>query len=276
MYYNSCNNCGKRGHMYKDCKLPIISCGNIIYRNYKNDKNKDKVLMIQRKDSLCYIDFIRGKYDNKNINYIQILIDKFSKTEKENILKKQFSELWKDLWLLDEDFEITDDYLRCMIKFNKIKEGFSINEKFINIEIIINNSKFNYEDSEWEFPKGRRNMNENDFECAKREFKEETNYDKDDYNIIKNISPFNEEFIGENNIRYRYIYFIGKLKNYDKLLEIDPNNNNQISEIKDIRWLTKEEALDKCRDYHNSRKNLIEKVFNLIDLLSSDKYSLIY
>lgn len=276
MYYNSCNNCGKRGHMYKDCKLPIISCGNIIYRNDKNDKNKDKVLMIQRKDSLCYIDFIRGKYDNKNINYIQILIDKFSKTEKENILKKQFSELWKDLWLLDEDFEITDDYLRCMIKFNKIKEGFSINEKFINIEIIINNSKFNYEDSEWEFPKGRRNMNENDFECAKREFKEETNYDKDDYNIIKNISPFNEEFIGENNIRYRYIYFIGKLKNYDKLLEIDPNNNNQISEIKDIRWLTKEEALDKCRDYHNSRKNLIEKVFNLIDLLSSDKYSLIY
>ena len=273
MYYNNCNNCGKRGHMYKDCKLPIISCGNIIYRN---DNKKDKVLMIQRKDSLCYIDFIRGKYDNKNINYIQILIDKCSKTEKENILKKNYSELWKDLWLLPDDFETTDDYLRCMIKFNKIKEGFIINEKFINIEMIINNSKFNYEDSEWEFPKGRRNMNENDFECAKREFKEETNYDKDDYGIIKNITPFNEEFVGENNIRYRYIYFIGKLKNYNKLLEIDTDNNNQISEIKDIRWLTKEEALDKCRDYHNSRKNLIEKVFNLIDLLSSDKYSLIY
>ena len=49
-----CNNCGKKGHMYKDCKYPVTSCGNIIYRD---DSKEPKVLMIQRKDSLCYIDF---------------------------------------------------------------------------------------------------------------------------------------------------------------------------------------------------------------------------
>ena len=95
-------------------------------------------------------------------------------------------------------------------------------------------------------PKGRRNMNENDFECAKREFCEETNYNSKDYDIINNIYIL-EEFLGENNVRYKYIYFVGKLSNLDKILNLNPNNNDQITEIKDIQWLTKE-ALDKCRD----------------------------
>ena len=30
-----CNNCGKKGHMYKDCRLPVTSCGNIIYRELR-------------------------------------------------------------------------------------------------------------------------------------------------------------------------------------------------------------------------------------------------
>ena len=53
-----CNNCGLKGHLYKDCKKPVISCGNIIFRT---DKNEPQILMIQRKDSLCYIEFLRGK-----------------------------------------------------------------------------------------------------------------------------------------------------------------------------------------------------------------------
>ena len=57
-----CNNCGKKGHMYKDCKLPVTSCGNIVYRD---DTEEPKVLMIQRKDSLCYIDFLRGDEEYK-------------------------------------------------------------------------------------------------------------------------------------------------------------------------------------------------------------------
>ena len=47
-----CNNCGLRGHVYKDCKAPITSYGNIIY---KLVDSIPYILMIQRKDSLCYI-----------------------------------------------------------------------------------------------------------------------------------------------------------------------------------------------------------------------------
>ena len=206
---------------------------------------------------------------------MQTLIDKCSVDEKHRLLNISFRELWSDLWLLKDDFKENDDYLKCLVKFNKIKEGFKINDKIISIKILIHSSQYNYPYSEWEFPKGRRNMNENDFECAKREFNEETNYDTNDYDIINNISPFTEEFLGENNVRYKYIYFIGKLNNYDKILSLDPNNNEQITEIKDIKWLSKKEALNKCRDYHMSRKKLINNIFNFIEISNSDKYSLI-
>ena len=43
-----CNNCGIKGHLYKDCKRPVLSCGNIIFRL---DKEEPEILMIQRKDS---------------------------------------------------------------------------------------------------------------------------------------------------------------------------------------------------------------------------------
>ena len=49
---------------------------------------------------------------------------------------------------------------------------------------------------EWGFPKGRRNFMEKDYECALREFSEETGYDT---NIIKNVNnllPFEEIFTG--------------------------------------------------------------------------------
>ena len=80
-----CNNCGIKGHLYKDCLNPIMSFGHILFR-----RDNNKILMIQRKDSLCYLEFLRGKYDIFNINYIQILINKFTNEEKENLIKYEF------------------------------------------------------------------------------------------------------------------------------------------------------------------------------------------
>ena len=70
-----CNNCGIKGHVYKDCKQPVLSCGNLIFRK---DGEIPKILMVQRKDSLCYIEFIRGKYDIQDYKYIISLFNKCS------------------------------------------------------------------------------------------------------------------------------------------------------------------------------------------------------
>ena len=57
--YVYCNNCGKTGHIFQNCKKPIISSGIIAFRKVNN---QFQYLMICRKDTLGYVDFMRGKY----------------------------------------------------------------------------------------------------------------------------------------------------------------------------------------------------------------------
>lgn len=269
-----CNNCGLKGHIQRDCRNPVLSCGNLIFRT---DEVSPKVLMIQRKDSLCYIEFIRGKYDIYNIDYIQILIDKFTNEEKKRIINYSFDDLWSLLWLIEKtEIQKNNDYLKGYDKFSRLTKGFHFKKKdiFINLKYFIERSQTNYLMTEWEFPKGKRNYRESDLECAKREFSEETNYKENDYILIENIKPFTEEFIGENHIRYKYIYYIGYLTNYDHEVFIDFNNRDQFTELSDIKWVTKEEALLLLRDYHNTRSKVINKLFSFIDSLS-EKYILV-
>ena len=271
-----CNNCGMKGHIYKDCKHPVISCGHIIYRL---DGDIPKLLMIQRKDSLCYIEFIRGKYDIYNIQYIQILIDKFTENEKQSILSKTYEELWKELWLIESDdteYKSSTDYKKGYEKFKRLSVGYIFNKtkEFINLHYFVKNSNTKYIHTEWEFPKGRRNNRETNLECAKREFMEETNYSYSDYKLINNIVPFTEEFMGENRVRYKYIYYIGYLISKDKEVFIDPSNKDQCNELKDIKWLTIDESLDIIRNYHHTRRNVISKISALIESIMKNDYIL--
>ena len=259
-----CNNCGKIGHTFSKCSEPITSYGIIIFRF--NDSIPE-ILMINRKKSLCYIEFIRGKYNINNPNYILVLIDKFSEKEKENIRTKSFDYLWKDLWLLD-NLKVNiykKDYENAKNKFNDLKNGFYLKDKFINLESILKKSTKNYEESEWEFPKGRKNNNnEKNISCAIRECEEETNFTTDDYELLINISPLNEFYFGENKVKYSHIYYIAELLNYKKKLIVNPECNQSL-EISKMEWLTKEKALNKLRDYHKSRIKIINTMFNFLE-----------
>ena len=80
---NNCNNCGKLGHSFHQCKLPITSYGIIVFRSSKKGL---QFLMLRRKDSFGYIDFIRGKYSPYNIYQIQNIVNEMSLLEKKQIL----------------------------------------------------------------------------------------------------------------------------------------------------------------------------------------------
>ena len=92
---NICNNCGKHGHLFHQCKLPITSYGIILFRS--SDKGV-QYLMIRRKDSFGYIDLIRGKYSSYNVEQIQKSIDEMSVIEKSRLKTESFDTLWKMLW----------------------------------------------------------------------------------------------------------------------------------------------------------------------------------
>lgn len=262
---NYCNNCGNFGHIYKNCRHPILSYGIILYHKC-NSTGKIKVVMIERKDSLSYIEFLRGKYGSiYNIDYIQLLFNRMSSKEIDQIIKNDFDKLWKDLWIHTEtiNFRIKKEYAKSKLNFNKIKEGYKINGRSINFEYLCNNVKNKYSSNEWEFPKGRRNKYETNKECAIREFKEETNINKDSFNIINNMIPIVEEYEGINNVKYKHVYYIGKSEDEIEL-EINMKNKDQYTEIKNIEWVSEEESYNKIREYNKKKYEVINRFFNFI------------
>ena len=95
--YNFCNNCGKSGHTFQKCVQPIMSNGIIACQ--KNKSDKWEFLTICRKNTLGYIDFIRGKWPLYNKSYIQDLINEMTLDEKQNLMDKSFNDLWVNLWV---------------------------------------------------------------------------------------------------------------------------------------------------------------------------------
>ena len=80
-----CNNCGKYGHLFYICKIPITSIGVIAYRRYNNE---NQYLMIRRKDTLGYIDFLRGKFSLDQKQYIMNMILQMTNREKDILMQK--------------------------------------------------------------------------------------------------------------------------------------------------------------------------------------------
>ena len=182
-----CNNCGNYGHIYGNCRHPILSYGVILY-NYDTD-GEPSIVLVERKDSLSYIEFMRGKYKSiYDMEYIKLLFSRFSKKELESINNHDFDTLWQNLWIHTETINprIKKEYKRSKIGFNKLKEGYKKDDILVDLRYHIDLVETPYLTNEWEIPKGRRKIHENNRTCAIREFYEETNVEYSSYNLYKN------------------------------------------------------------------------------------------
>jgi 8-oxo-dGTP pyrophosphatase MutT (NUDIX family) len=89
-----------------------------------------------------------------------------------------------------------------------------------------------------------------------REFEEETGYLKDSIEIVENIIPFEEIFIGSNHRPYKHKYFLA-LKKDDGNYSI---SKYQRSEVSKIEWKHLEECLKSIRNYNIEKKNVLLRV----------------
>jgi 8-oxo-dGTP pyrophosphatase MutT (NUDIX family) len=263
-----CINCGTYGHTIKLCNSPITSYGIICYTIFNK---KLKYLMIQRKNSLTFIEFIRGKYNINNVDYIEYLFSKMTIEERELFKKYNIDELWKLLWNGNISNRLNLEYKDSKIKYKKLIEGYNYKRKtntieFINLYKIIDKINIEYPnviETEWELPKGRRNLNESDIDCALREFEEESGINKKKIllcNIIK--KPIEEIYISNNKIRYKHVYYIAKhnypIKETTKLF--NKENIMQSKEVKDVKWLSFEDISNKITYNYVQRMELFKRV----------------
>jgi ADP-ribose pyrophosphatase YjhB (NUDIX family) len=288
-YY--CSNCNKRGHTYNKCYEPIISNGIIsihiddfdvsliaelekyIFNNIKKNINnidnnniyhkKIKFLMVQRKHSLGYMEFMRGKYNINNINEIIHLIQQMTPSELNNIINNNFDYLWNMLW--DNDpFSATinkkkqhyKEYIMSKQKFYELK--MNNNDIFLNTKPI-------YTFNEWGFPKGRREMYETDLVCAMREFEEETNYKENEYQILNETNIIKENLTGTNGINYRHNYFLAFI--FKNNIHIKENK-----EIADIKFMNIDNCISVIRPYHINKQSIIKKLHNIITNFMLEKH----
>jgi len=253
----TCRNCGINGHLYKDCIHPVMSFGIICYM-IEEDKSI-KYLMIQRKDSLSFMEFIRGKYNISDTNYIKQLLLSMTSNEKKLILNKCFDEIWIYAWFQNNISNIkqTTEYIDSKNKFDFLTSN-KLLKKMIDYSKIID------KEQEWGFPKGRRKLKEKDYDCAIREFCEETLLNPSDIEINNQIEPFEEIFFGTNNILYKHTYYIAKIKDNNVSIAIDTNCIEQIREIRALKWFTYQDTLKHINTHNVERYNIVEKVHDII------------
>jgi ADP-ribose pyrophosphatase YjhB (NUDIX family) len=289
----NCVNCGEKGHVIKECTESITSFGIIAFKNEQSNgtlpANTDCVtdrvplnkelsdildtldisvpkypniqfLMIQRKDTFGYVDFIRGKYEDQDDENLKIYFNEMTPDEKFILKTKTFHYIWNRLWNNKNSRIFLNEYEIAKKKFENL-----------NISKLIDESETPYTFQEFSFPKGRRNIKETNNDCAEREFKEETGYDNTVYDYIE-YPIIIEDFIGTNNLSYKHIYYLVKFKNNISDPAVNLNNQLQMGEVKNIGWFTYEESMMLIRPYDIEKKKMLTKLYN--DIIKMNEYNI--
>lgn len=230
-------------------KYPITSYGIILFKKVNSDY---QYLMLRRKNSFGFIDFVKGQYSETNLIYLQQLFNEMSTEEREIIQNvDSFDTLWKIMW---------DDYKTKTNMKNLSKQKFNNLKSNGTIDMLIDNSSTNWIETEWEFPKGRKNYLEKEIDCSLREFEEETGILRNNISIVDNILPFEEIFIGTNNKYYKNKYFLAYAKNSNS----ENLSNFQMSEVSKLEWKNIDECLSSIRPYNLEKKELIQNIHDVI------------
>jgi 8-oxo-dGTP pyrophosphatase MutT (NUDIX family) len=252
-----CNNCGHQGHKYNRCNMPATSYGIIAVTN------ELQYVMIKRKQSIAFVEFVRGKY-SLDLLYLHQLLTLMTKDEVRLLNTQSIKELWNTVGLTIGAHP-KSDYNKSLNQYNTyrfsrlLSKGtaaavgrFTVKEVIADYcENLLDNSA---DEPEWEFPKGRRERSENDLTCALREFSEETNISPDNIMLL-NAAPYYIEYRSFNKKIYRQIYYLAQIKPGTTIVA-DPMTNNQRKEIGVIQVVPSADVVRKIRPYSTRKIEL--------------------
>ena len=197
------------------------SVGVILY-----DKMGKNVLMVQKRTSYAFTDFIMGRYNKNNRRNILSKFNNMTIHEKILVRSLNFDLMWYHHTL---NLDKTPLYYRCLTKFtnnflvnnNKLLKGL-LNGSIRNVDLL------------WEPPKGRINDKESNLSCAMRELKEETGITSESYQIIKGHKVKKAHMA--DKIKYVVYYYIAKCRE-DVIPTFSVSNTVQAIELANTKWI---------------------------------------
>lgn len=221
--------------------------------------NKYEILLVEKRCTYAFYLFTFGLY---NYNNLHQLLNNMTREEKKCILSGNYSLLYFRATLKQyENITRIADIMNYK-KAQNIYEKLSINELS---KMMINTTCIS---CIWEFPKGRKNMNEicddenSDKVCAIREFEEETGIKNNQYTII-NDKPVKVEFT-DCGMTYIYYLYVGFCDNNTLDFSFKNHDINNY-EISDIKWVNSADS----RKYLSGKLNLAFK--NIVKIVKNNK-----
>lgn len=208
-----------------------------------------QVLLICRRDSLSFIEFVRGKYSISDRTYLYTLLKGMTKAEHAHIRSHTFRQLWDTMWGSSSHTH-KNDYDNSSRKYAILAPTLSA---------LLDANPTEWTEPEWGFPKGRKNQNESELGSAVREFQEETNLTRYQYKILYNVEPLSESFTGSNDVSYCHKYYMAVCGN-DQEVALSTQNHHMAREIGQIGWFTLDEALHKLRPENTTKRELIQRI----------------
>ena len=275
-----CTNCGGNGHSFKQCIAPVTSYGVIMVRAREGfnitkslasnpnlvtgmENEQLEFLLIQRRDSLGFIELIRGRYKITDIEYIKLHLRGITEDERKRYREGPFEKLWNGMWGLNHSHLYRNEYENAKAKWEQIQKGVTDTKgKFWTIDEIIATAGKSQLTPEWGFPKGRRDAQESDYICAMREMYEETGITEKEVIPIQNLEPLTEAFFGSNHVHYCHKYYIVWVPAEVKV-EFDPENDHMRREIGDLKWLKLDDAMQKIRPENIEKREVLLKAASM-------------
>lgn len=259
---STCTNCGLTGHSYRYCTSPVNSYGIIAYRvknpqwtlarglqaarsvNGMETTGGLEFILVRRKESLRFVEFVRGKYDTRDPAYIKQMLEKMTQEERVFLRTTSFDDLWQRVWGSASARNYKADFEYSKARFDILK---TLDETGTEpLQQYLDETTSEWKTPEWGFPKGRRNPKEADLACAIREFEEETGLNRDKLSVVQNMEPICETYYGDNHVHYCQKYYLAQVTE-DVELEMLKDHPHMPREIGDIGWFNLEEALGAIR-----------------------------
>lgn len=210
------------------------------------ETTRPEVLMVQKKTTYSFFNFVFNKYNYKDIRKMSQLFNTMTKPEKQDILKFDFEKLWNRIGI-DCEPQV---YQKKKTKFD------NLNKEFITNLI----KRSSNADPIWEIPKGRMEHEELPLNTAIRELYEETNVDRELYRVYADAKPILYTNCTDYMI-YQTTYFLGEIidSKYEPCISFD--NHFQMSEIDNIKWVSLSEFYYMNRGHQTKQmRNLIARV----------------
>ncbi len=202
---------------------------------------RDEVLLVQRKDSVEYIDLLRGRFHG-DAEDLAFYMSRLTASEIHRLTTVDFDTLWDSLWVNHSSKSFSSEYLVCKKRFQRLA--------FPAVETA-------YTEPEFVIPRGRRKTSyESPIACAKRECTEETGIPASAYTVDP-AHEFFEYYYGSNGVLYGTIYWIAKLHGGHPTYRYDACNMVQNSEVREMTFFHLRAAIHKVRPYRSAMRGIL-------------------